>query len=111
MTYSIIDCRAGRIARMIQDPAQVRLVKFAINQAMDNVGSTTSVRAVGSSFITRAHPDPQARDGAVPAQPRPAGLNPGGMFKDRVKRALERLRRDQGRRDQGRRRPAAETAR
>ena len=84
---------AERIAE--QDPGQVRLIKFAINQAMDNMGFSSSVRAVGSSFITRPYPAP-VRDGVAQPQaaPRPAGLDPNGQFKSRVSRALEYFRRD-----------------
>ena len=82
------------------DPSHNRLVKFAINQAMDNAGFSTSVRAVGSSFITRHYPQP-ARSGTPelppPPPPRPAGLDPNGTFKNRVQRALEFFRRDQER--------------
>jgi enoyl-CoA hydratase len=89
---------AERIAE--QDPSQVRLIKFAINQAMDNMGFSTSVRAVGTSFITRQYPSP-VRDGVVAEQPapRPAGLDPKGQFKNRVTRALEYFRRDQAKRN------------
>ncbi len=81
------------------DPSHNRLVKFAINQAMDNAGFSTSVRAVGSSFITRHYPQP-ARSGTpeLPSPPpRPAGLDPNGTFKNRVQRALEFFQRDQER--------------
>ena len=50
---------AERTAR--QDPQRNRLIKFAINQAQDAMGFTTSVRAVGAAFITRAYPNPAKR--------------------------------------------------
>jgi enoyl-CoA hydratase len=81
------------------DPSHNRLVKFAINQAMDNAGFSASVRAVGSSFITRHYPQPtRAGVSAEPSQaPRPAGLDPNGAFKGRVQKALDYFRRDQER--------------
>jgi hypothetical protein len=73
------------------DPSHNRLVKFAINQAMDNAGFSTSVRAVGSSFITRHYPPPQNASETEPAAytPRPAGLDPNGEYKGRIQRALK----------------------
>jgi enoyl-CoA hydratase len=87
---------AERVAS--QDPAAARLTKFAINQAMDNAGFSVSVRAVGSSFITRAYPPAQPPGEPAPAlqgTARPAGLDFGGQFKARVTQALEYFRRDQ----------------
>lgn len=81
------------------DPAHNRLVKFAINQAMDAAGFSQSVRAVGVSFITRPYPE-ATRPGAPPpaAQTfRPAGLDPNGTFKDRIQKALAYFRREQDR--------------
>lgn len=81
------------------DPAHNRLVKFAINQAMDAAGFSQSVRAVGVSFITRPYPEPARAGGEAAAPPsfRPAGLDPNGTFKDRIQRALAYFRRDQAR--------------
>jgi enoyl-CoA hydratase len=92
---------AERVAE--QDPAGVRLNKFAINQAMDNMGFSTSVRAVGSSFITRAYPDPRRAGDPEPDAgrgPRPAGLDLGGLFRNRVTQALAYFQRDQAKQRQ-----------
>ena len=84
------------------DPGHNRLVKFAINQAMDNAGFSASVRAVGSSFITRHYPQPvDPKTGVAPAYtPRPAGLDPKGEFKGRIQRALAYFQRQQDKRRQ-----------
>lgn len=89
---------AGRVAE--QEPGGVRLTKFAINQAMDNMGFSTNVRAVGSSFITRAYPASRPADAPPPEPgqgPRPAGLDGGGVFRNKVRQALEYRRLDQER--------------
>jgi enoyl-CoA hydratase len=86
---------AERVAE--NDAAHNRLCKFALNQQQDNQGFSTSVRAVGSSFITRHYPPATRPDGAPVAddEPRPAGLDPKGLFKRRIQRSLEYFRRDQ----------------
>lgn len=88
---------AARVAE--QDPQSTRLTKFAINQAMDNMGFSTHIRAVGLSFITRVYPP--ARNAGhpppPPGGPRPAGLDLGGQFKNRVRQAIDYLRQDQAR--------------
>jgi enoyl-CoA hydratase len=88
---------AARVAE--QDPQSTRMNKFAINQAMDNMGFSTHIRAVGLSFITRVYPPARRAGDAPPAPggPRPAGLDLGGQFKNRVRQALEYLRQDQER--------------
>lgn len=88
---------AARVAE--QDPGGVRLSKFAINQAMDNMGFSTHVRAVGLSFITRVYPAARKPGEAsdAPGGPRPAGLDIGGQFKNRVRQALDYLKHDQER--------------
>lgn len=73
---------AARVAE--QDPARNRLAKFAINQAQDAMGFTTSVRAVGAAFITRNYPVP-----GEPPSERPAGLDLDGLYRDRVRSALD----------------------
>jgi enoyl-CoA hydratase len=82
------------------DPGHNRLVKFAINQAMDAAGFSQSVRAVGVSFITRPYPAASKPGEPAPAAPqafRPAGLDPNGMFKGRIQQALAYFRREQAR--------------
>ena len=88
---------AERVAE--QNPDGVRLTKFAINQAMDNMGFSTHIRAVGLSFITRVYPPARQPGDAPPSPggPRPAGLDLGGQFKNRVRQALGYLRQDQER--------------
>jgi enoyl-CoA hydratase len=87
----------GRVAE--QEPGGVRLTKFSINQAMDTQGFSTSVRAVGSLFITRTYPQATPAQAPAPAPAtgaaRPAGLDAGGTFRNRVRQAMEYLRRDQ----------------
>lgn len=62
-----------------------RTVKFAINQTLDMMGFTASVRAVGEYFIRR---DPAQ-------QPRPAGTAPpDGPFRNLTARAMRYLRED-----------------
>jgi enoyl-CoA hydratase len=89
---------AERVAA--QDPGGNRLTKFAINQAMDSLGFSTTVRAVGSSFITRVYPEPRKPGDPEPEPgrgPRPAGLDLGGQFRGRVTQAMEYFQRDQER--------------
>jgi enoyl-CoA hydratase len=78
-----------------QDASSNRLIKFAINQALDGMGFSSSVRAVGAAFISRRYATPEEE-----AQPRPAGdparaRGLGGRFRDRVGQALQYLREDQ----------------
>ena len=88
---------AGRVAE--QEPGGVRLTKFAINQAMDAMGFSAHIRAVGSAFITRAYP-PARLPGDAPATAggqRPTGLDPNGLFRGRVQQAVGYHREDQER--------------
>lgn len=85
-------------ARVVdQDPSELRLTKFMINQAMDNMGFSTHVRAVGSPFITRVYPPARQPGDARPeaGAPRPAGLDLSGVFKNRVRQALNYERDDE----------------
>ncbi|MEJ2131067.1 MAG: enoyl-CoA hydratase-related protein [Gammaproteobacteria bacterium] len=76
---------AERVAE--QDEFSNRTVKFAINQTLDNMGFTTSVRAVGASFLQR--PGGRREAGAPP---------PEGRFRGKVRQAMEYLRADRGKR-------------
>lgn len=89
---------AQRVAE--QDPAGVRLTKFAFNQAMDNMGFSTHIRAVGLSFLTRNYPPAKAPGESSEHKagaPRPAGLDLSGLFKNRIQQALDYLRQDRER--------------
>ena len=59
---------AGRVAE--QDPFMTRTVKFHINQTMDNMGFTTSVKAGAEYFLRRnpivSQPGSQSQDGKAP---------------------------------------------
>jgi enoyl-CoA hydratase len=89
---------AERVAE--QDPGALRLTKFAFNQAMDTMGFSAHIRAVGLSFLTRTYPParkigephPDAASG-----PRPAGLDLGGQFKARIRQALGYFQQDKER--------------
>ena len=77
---------ANRVAE--HDPFTIRTIKFAINQAMDGMGFTQSVRSVGSSFLRRPA-EPRAQETPPPpASPRE------GAFRNQVARAIRYLRED-----------------
>ncbi len=75
---------ANRVAE--NDPFTTRTIKLAINQTMDGMGFTQSVRAVGASFTRRPAPRAQA-----PQEPRPP-LD--GNMRRQVSRAMSYLRED-----------------
>jgi len=78
---------AGRVAE--HDPFTTRTVKLAINQTMDGMGFTQSVRAVGASFVRRP-PAPPRAEGSPPA---PRDERP---MRSQVRRALDYLQEDTG---------------
>ncbi len=71
---------AKRVAE--HDPFTLRTIKFAINQTLDGMGFTPSVRAIGAGFLRR----PPAREGSD--EP------PSESFRDQVQRAMRYLRED-----------------
>jgi enoyl-CoA hydratase len=73
-----------------QSPFTNRTVKFAINQALDNMGFSTSVRAVGESFVRAS--SQQARPAGVDAETRPAPQE--GRFRNLIATAMDHLRED-----------------
>ena len=88
---------AARVAE--QDAGDIRLVKFAVNQAMDGMGFTQSVRAVGAAFISRRYDSPEEEaarrtDRATPPS-RQVGI--GHQFRNRVAQAMAYLRDDRDR--------------
>lgn len=76
---------AQRVAE--HDPFALRTIKFTINQTLDTMGFTSSVRATGASFIRR--PAQQQR-------PQPASREDAPM-RSQVSRAMKYLREDTGR--------------
>jgi enoyl-CoA hydratase len=75
---------AGRVAE--HDPFSTRTIKFTINQTLDTMGFTASVRSVGASFMRRP---------AQPPRPEGATTTPQeGRFRNLVGRAMEYLRED-----------------
>ena len=88
---------AARVAE--QDAGDNRLVKFAVNQAMDGMGFTQSVRAVGAAFISRRYDSPEGdaarRSDRAAAPSRQVGI--GHQFRNRVAQAMAYLRDDQDR--------------
>jgi enoyl-CoA hydratase len=88
-----------------QSPFTNRTVKFAINQSLDNMGFSTSVRAVGESFIrsSGAIPGPQQSDtdAARAAETTPAARPSSGQgrFRNLISVAMEHLRQDQQKRE------------
>jgi enoyl-CoA hydratase len=77
-----------------QSPFTNRTVKFAINQSLDNMGFSTSVRAVGESFISPSGPVARVEGdrSEAPAAPRQ------GRFRNLISVALEHLKEDQTKR-------------
>ena len=74
---------ANRVAE--HDPFTTRIIKFAINQVLDGMGFTTSVRSLSTEFIRRP----------APQQPSPGAPAPQeGRFRNQVARALGYLRED-----------------
>ncbi len=95
---------ARRVAE--SDPFSLRTVKFAINQTLDTMGFSTSVRQVSPGFLNRrestrrpAAPAPEAAPAAAPGSAAAAALGAAGTrMRSGVQRALEYLRED---RDEG----------
>jgi len=78
---------AGRVAE--HDPFTTRMVKLAINQTMDGMGFTQSVRAVGASFVRRP-PNPPRAEGS------PSAARDERPMRSQVRRALDYLQEDTG---------------
>ncbi len=80
---------AGRVAE--HDPFTTRTVKFQINQTLDNMGFSSSVRAAGEYFLQRGR-----------VQPRVTGTSPAphqGRFRGLTERAMRYLREDTEKKD------------
>jgi enoyl-CoA hydratase len=73
-----------------------RTVKFAINQTMDMMGFTTSVRSVHTDFHRMEGPRPRDQEGETPAPPAPEPAQPPGRFRNQVARAMQYQREDNG---------------
>ncbi len=78
---------AARVAR--QDPYYTRTVKFKINQTLDNMGFTTSVRTGGEYFLQRRPSSPARLPKGTPAP-----VNE--RFRNHVSAAMEYLKEDKG---------------
>lgn len=81
---------AQRVAE--SDPFSLRMIKSTINQTLDMLGFTNSVRALSPQFLNRRAPQRPPEN----AQPSLGGapLVAEGTFRNRVKMALEHLRQD-----------------
>jgi enoyl-CoA hydratase len=75
---------AGRVAQ--SDPFSLRTTKFSINQTLDLMGFSTSVRAVSPGFLNRGG---RSRREEAAGEPQPSSPLP-----NRVQKALEYLRED-----------------
>ena len=78
---------AGRVAE--QDPFTTRTVKFQINQTLDNMGFTTSVRSGGEYFLRRGIQQAETSQKTTSSR--------GGAFRNLVGRAMNHLREDRDR--------------
>jgi enoyl-CoA hydratase len=87
---------AGRVAE--HSPFSLRTIKFAINQTLDQMGFSASVRALGGEFHAMAPPrQPSAPAPVLSAQPLPPGTpapRQDPRFRGLVGRAMQYLRED-----------------
>jgi enoyl-CoA hydratase len=83
---------AARVAE--SNPFSLRTVKFSINQTLDTMGFTTSVRSVSPGFLNRRASRREGEPAATPTPPAAAVAATGTRMRSGVARALEYLRQD-----------------